>query len=302
MGSHPETSGYYTPEGLGFEWVVNIPFLPTWILEGIKEKNNKQGLPATEEGRMVGPGFAINTRISLERDMQLAIEATWAMPPEAADDYDIWITAGQALHELDESLLDVWDEWSKQSDKYKPGECQRRWQSFSKGGGRSIGSLIHIAKQNGWRPSENYKAMNVDDEMLEYASKQLEEIEQDMELTLEPQLELVEREYDSSRYQKKKKGRKGKEGNEVTRNAPSDVISDLLLQEYKGNLLYSIPHGQFFMYQKEGKGLWSPMMKVEILGDIRDKLKSLKEHGDLLPMGFSSRLMTDMHEHLQSAL
>ena len=102
-----------------FEWCSMIPELPSWILEGIKNKNEKQGFPAEEKGRVVGPGFAINTRISLERDIQLAIEATWAMPPEAADDYDIWITAGQALHSLDESLLDVWEDWSKQSDKYR---------------------------------------------------------------------------------------------------------------------------------------------------------------------------------------
>ena len=302
MGSHPETDGYYTPEGLGFEWVLSIPCLPAWILEGIKDKNKKQGKPSTEQGRVVGPGFAINTRISLERDMQLAVEATWAMPPEAADDYDIWIMAGQALHELDESLLDVWDDWSKQSDKYRPGECQRRWQSFSKGGGRSIGSLIHIAKENGWKPSENYKAMNVDDETLEHVSKVLEEIEEDMELTIEPDRELVELKRADVNIQTKTKSKKGKDGSNVTRNASSDVIADLLLQMYRGNLLYSLPHGQFFLYEKEGKGLWSPMQKVEILGDIRDKLKEIKESGDLLPMGFSSRLMTDMSEHLQSAL
>jgi hypothetical protein len=56
MGSHPETDGYYTPEGLGFEWVLSIPYLPAWILEGIKEKNKKQGKPSTEQGRVVGPG------------------------------------------------------------------------------------------------------------------------------------------------------------------------------------------------------------------------------------------------------
>jgi hypothetical protein len=218
--------------------------------------------------------------------MQLAVEATWAMPPEAADDYDIWIMAGQALHELDESLLDVWDDWSKQSDKYKPGECQRRWQSFSKGGGRSIGSLIHVAKENGWKPSENYKAMNVDDETLEHVSKVLEEIEEDMELTIEPERELVELKRADVNIQTKTKSKKGKDGSNVTRNASSDVIADLLLQMYRGNLLYSLPHGQFFLYEKEGKGLWSPMQKVEILGDIRDKLKEIKESGDLLPIGF----------------
>ena len=87
--------------------------------------------------------------------------------PDAADDYDIWITVGQTLHELDESLLEVWDEWSKTSDKYKDGECHKRWLSFSKGGGRTIGSLIHIAKEQGWEPSQDHKVLSVDDDLLE---------------------------------------------------------------------------------------------------------------------------------------
>jgi hypothetical protein len=90
---------------------------------------------------MVGPTFAINSVVNLERDIKLAIEATWGIlekEPDAADDYDIWITVGQTLHDLDESLLDVWDEWSKTSDKYKDGECHKRWLSFSRGGGRTL--------------------------------------------------------------------------------------------------------------------------------------------------------------------
>ena len=294
MGSHPQTDGYFTPEGLGFEWCSRIPELPSWILEGIKSKNEKQGLPAEENGRVVGPGFAINTRISLERDIQLAIEATWAMPPEAADDYDIWITAGQALHSLDESLLDVWDDWSKQSDKYKPGECQRRWKSFSKGGGRGIGSLIHIAKENGWQPKEEHPAaLNVSDDMLDRITKVLEEVESNMEPAV--------KEVKETKQQKRIKGREENEKDSKTENKSASEISDLLLSSYKGDLRYSIPHGQFFMYQRERAGLWSPIMKVEMIGDIRDKLQSpgIKS---LLPKGFTARMLNDIHEQLQAVL
>lgn len=304
MGSHPETDGYYTPQGLGYEWASDIAWLPKWILDGIKDKNKRQGKPATEQSRVVGPGFAINTRISLERDIQVATEAAWAMPPEAVDDYDIWITVGQSLHELDESLLDVWDEWSKQSEKYKPGECQKRWRSFSKNGGRTLGSLIHMAKEHGWKPTENYKAMNVDDATLDHVSKVLEEIEQDMVFTVaKPEDQLVEvKPRSGSRETVSKTSQNGRK-KEAVKNASSDVISDLLLRMYRGNLLYSLPHGQFFMYEREAKGLWSSMMKIEMLGDIRDKLKEIKEMPEtILPDGFSSKLMNDMYEHLQSAL
>lgn len=297
MGSHPETDGYFTPEGLGFEWCSTIPELPSWILEGIKNKNEKQGFPAEEKGRVVGPGFAINTRISLERDIQLAIEATWAMPPEAADDYDIWITAGQALHSLDESLLDVWEDWSKQSDKYRPGECQRRWKSFSKGGGRGVGSLIHIAKENGWQPKEHPAALNVSDDMLDHITKVLEEVESDMAPVMEAELQEVRQE---TKQQKRLRGKEG-EDDSKTKNKSASEISNVLLTIYKGNLRFSIPHGQFFMYQRERAGLWSPIMKVEMMGDIRDKLQSFGV-SDLIPQGFTARFLTDVYEQLQATL
>ena len=305
MGLHPETAGYFTPEGHGFEWVNEIPFLPEWILLGIHNKNERQGKPASENMRMVGPGFAINARIDLDRDIKLATEATWAMPPEAADDYDIWITVGQALHELDESLLDVWEEWSKQSSKYKAGECQKRWRSFSKNGGRTIGSLIHIAKENGWKPKEDYKAMNVDDATLDHVSRVLEEMERDM-LVLEPATTKKQQDLKQVTKPSAKKQpaplQADKDSKKGLRNASSDSIADILLQMYGGNLLYSLPHGQFFLYQKDADGLWSPLMKIEALGNIREKLKEIKEITDLLPQGFSSKLMNDMYEHLQSTL
>lgn len=297
MGSHPETDGYFTPEGLGFEWCSTIPELPSWILEGIKNKNEKQGFPAEEKGRVVGPGFAINTRISLERDIQLAIEATWAMPPEAADDYDIWITAGQALHSLDESLLDVWEDWSKQSDKYRPGECQRRWKSFSKSGGRGVGSLIHIAKENGWQPKEHPAALNVSDDMLDHITKVLEEVESDMAPVMEAELQEVRQE---TKQQKRLRGKEG-EDDSKTKNKSASEISNVLLTIYKGDLRFSIPHGQFFMYQRERAGLWSPIMKVEMMGDIRDKLQS-PGVSDLIPQGFTARFLTDVYEQLQATL
>ena len=177
MGLHPDTQGYYTAKDQGFEYVDKLPDMPDWLMNAIINKNAKQGIPSNQHTRIVGPGFALNARVNLERDIQLATEAMWALPPEATDDYDIWITVGQSLHSLDDSLLDEWDKWSQQSDKYRKGDCQKRWFSFSKGGGRGIGSLIHIAKENGWKPSESYKSMNVDDAQLEEDEKRLREMQ-----------------------------------------------------------------------------------------------------------------------------
>ncbi len=296
MGLHPETSGYFTAPDQGFEWIENLPEFPDWLLNAIVQKNVKQGVPAKETTRIIGPSFAINAEISLERDMQLALEAMWGMPPEATDDYDIWITVGQSLHSLDESLLDHWDEWSRQSDKYRDGECQRRWLSFSKGGGRSVGSIVHVAKENGWKPSENHKAMNVDDAMLDHVSKLLNELEDDLGLD---KTETVESQRQSPTINRQRRTdfaeKQGK--NQKTRNPSSDVITGILLQDYKGNLRYSQAHGAFFMYEYQRKGLWSQLSEYEVKGDIKGRLDAIKE--GLLHSGYSMNLISDLMEQLR---
>jgi hypothetical protein len=90
---------------------------------------------------------------------------------------------GQSLHALDETMLEEWDDWSKQSSKYREGECLRRWRSFSKNGGRSMGSLIYMAEQNGWQPSRDHLAMSVDDDLLEQQAEQLKQIEKNLKMT-----------------------------------------------------------------------------------------------------------------------
>ena len=305
MGLHPETDGYYTAEGQGFEWVDKLPELPDWILNGIINKNVKQGIPATEVTRMVGPHFAVQAEINLARDMQLAQEAMWSLPIDACDDYDIWITIGQSLHSLDESLLDTWDEWSKQSDKYRDGECHKRWLSFSKGGGRGMGSLMHIAKEHGFKPSQEYRAMNVDDETLDHASQLLEQLEEEFEMNpevLEAQAPALEYKTKSSRQWKASKSaakQQEPDKEKGVKNPKASTITEMLLQMYQGRLVFSQPHGQFFAYELEAKGLWSPMTKIEMLGDIRARFISL---GDFIPNGFSNNLINDVFAQLQSVV
>ncbi len=296
MGLHPETEGYFTASDQGFEWIQELPEFPDWLLNAIIQKNVKQGVPAKETTRIIGPSFAINAEVSLERDMQLALEAMWGMPPEATDDYDIWIMVGQSLHSLDESLLDHWDEWSRQSEKYQEGECHRRWRSFSKGGGRGIGSLVHVAKENGWEPSQNHKAMNVDDTMLDHVAKLLTELEDDLGLSVANN--ETEDEQPSIQGKWKVKAARGRQGKEQkTRNPSSDVIAGILLQDYKGNLRYSQSHGAFFMYEYQRKGLWSQLSEYEVKGDIKGRLDSIKE--GLLHSGYSMNLISDLLEQLR---
>ena len=57
---------------------------------------------------------------------------------------------------------------------------------------------------------------------------------------------------------------------------------------YEGNLVFSLKHNQFFMYEREGQGLWSPMSKVEMAGDIRSKLLQVRDEGEIIE-GFNTK-------------
>ena len=305
MGVHPETEGYYTGENLGFEWANNLAELPDWILNGIITKNAKNGKPAQETSRVIGPTFAIQSVSGLDRDIKTATEATWAMPPEAADDYDIWITVGQTLHSLDESLLDVWDEWSKQSDKYKEGECHKRWLSFSRDGGRGLGSLIYLAEQNGWSPSQDYRAQSVDDETLTAVSAVLPQLEQDIEAHMEA---LVELEVPSKRKHQTPEAEQDlvpsspeEQQNGKVKKLPSSVIADQIFSMFKGNLRFSQPHNQFFLYDKR-KGLWEKKTKIEMMGVVREKMQQLCANDWFPNKGFTQNLMEDVYKQLQAII
>jgi phage/plasmid-associated DNA primase len=306
MGSHPETEGYFTAPGCGYEWADKLPTLPEWILVEVLAKNDKQGKPNTEMGRVIGPGFALNTRIPLERDMQLAREAMWAMPPEATDDYDIWIMVGQSLHALDETMLEEWDDWSKQSSKYREGECLRRWRSFSKNGGRSMGSLIYMAEQNGWQPSRDHLAMSVDDDLLEQQAEQLKQIEKNLKMTTTA---MGQAPVSKAPSKKRTVGKpvsgggseeeeQGKEGGK--RNPSADTVTSILLQTYKGNLRYSRMHNQFFLYGCKHPGLWSALGESDMKGSIREELEKIK--ATTLPKGYTMNFINDLFSQLKIAL
>ena len=143
--------------------------------------------------------------------------------------------------------------------------------------------------------------MNVDDDTLEHVSKLLAELEEDLQMAPEVLEETTAPIVAPPMWTKRQKpvssDKSGKD--QRTRNPSSNVVTDVVLDLYKGNLLFSQPHGQFFMYEKEARGLWSALTKIEVMGDIRSKLQQL---GDFLPNGFSTNLMTDVCAQLQSVL
>ena len=44
---------------------------------------------------------------------------------EETDDYHKWLSVGMCLHNINPSLLEQWDTFSKLADNYKAGECAK---------------------------------------------------------------------------------------------------------------------------------------------------------------------------------
>lgn len=66
--------------------------------------------------------------------------------------YTEWVNVGMAL-KAEGFSYEVWDDWSRNDSRYKPGECERKWRTFS-GSSTPItgGTIVQMAKDKGYNP------------------------------------------------------------------------------------------------------------------------------------------------------
>ena len=81
-------------------------------------------------------------------DRELALDALNHLASWRADDREPWVQVGMALQSVSPDLLEEWDQWSQQSEKYKPRECARQWRHFKADKGIALGTLIHMAQDD----------------------------------------------------------------------------------------------------------------------------------------------------------
>src|SRR5690625_4101494 len=82
-------------------------------------------------------------------------------------DYQEWVNVGMALKYEGYTASD-WESWSKRDgNRYRPGDCFRKWESFEGSGTPITGATItQLAKDNGWMPkSINHHELDWDDEI-----------------------------------------------------------------------------------------------------------------------------------------
>jgi len=190
---HVQTYGEISPSGNGIKVIAR-----GGVIEG-KKVDNKNGYEFYDGGRYFtvtgnklegSPAeirdcesevqFAHYALIPYEHDAerkaydgderQLAISALNGLKPARADGYDDWIRVGMALRSVSDDLLPEWEKWSQQSDKFEADECGKKWESFSSGRGLTVGTLVWMAKQDGWEPSAILKT---DDDHIAFLRKKL---------------------------------------------------------------------------------------------------------------------------------
>lgn len=80
-------------------------------------------------------------------------ESVWALLSSIpATDREVWLKVGMALQcEFGDEGLPVFDSWSRSAHNYDSAALAATWRSFN-GSGVTMGSLVHLAKEHGWRP------------------------------------------------------------------------------------------------------------------------------------------------------
>ena len=83
--------------------------------------------------------------------------------------HDEWIRVGMAL-KAEGYDLSVWDEWSsRDTRRYHPGECARRWNSF-RGSDLPVtgATIVKMAQERGWSPFTGTDGCMAWDDVIEY--------------------------------------------------------------------------------------------------------------------------------------
>jgi P4 family phage/plasmid primase-like protien len=68
--------------------------------------------------------------------------------PVRADDYQEWLHIGFCLYNIDTSLLNIWIDFSRQSDKFKEGACEKLWTVNFRNNDFTIASLYRWVRED----------------------------------------------------------------------------------------------------------------------------------------------------------
>lgn len=128
--------GSWVEDGGEYKALNDLPVAdaPEWLIKELI----KGGLEKHERPQRTGNIFSVAAPL-----IDSALES---LDPDC--DYGTWIEIGMALHSAGHG--DKWTEWSSEGSKFKPGECEKHLERFDTGGGITLATLFHHAREAGW--------------------------------------------------------------------------------------------------------------------------------------------------------
>ena len=294
MGLHPQTDGYYTKEKLDYRFASKLPELPQWILAYIRSQNLKfRGKAEESHHRMYSPDFAIDLKTG-------GYEATLYQINKACeliannngfDDYETWIKIGMAIHSFDETLVDVWDQYSQSSDKYDEQVILDKWKSFSPGQ-LTVGTLFHEAKQFGFKyDPAAASAFPSSDELLEQQASDFFNFQQS-----DPMSQLLSNAILSAQDFERDSGFEA-ENRRQKKNAPDNQIVSAIVSHFNGNLVFSKSHNGFLHYKE---GVWKQLDIDDAQCLVQNFMNEIAS--TLLPQGYTNERVVAVTKSLSREL
>uniref|UniRef100_A0A6C0D908 SF3 helicase domain-containing protein n=1 Tax=viral metagenome TaxID=1070528 RepID=A0A6C0D908_9ZZZZ len=122
------------------------------FLDGITHEDIEQEFSKVGERPINNQHNFVESNIpeNKEDDIRRAKILVSFLSKDRVDSFDTWMNVGWALHNTDNSLLSTWIEFSKQSLKFKDGECEEKWYRM-RNDGYTIRSLMY------WAEEDNYQ-------------------------------------------------------------------------------------------------------------------------------------------------
>ena len=305
MGLHPETPGYFTLEGQGFEHVKKLPEMPEWLYKAIDKAypNNKFRRRSNDITGHVTQNITLayeeGTKYHKEEIIAEALTYLEHIDLDRADDYQEWVTVGMALHQIDDDLLEVWIDWSQQSDAYEEGCCDVKWESFerlpgghSPEGGRGMHTLRALAKEDGYVAVSGVVVPTQEEFERQLEEGIYDDVMMDGDDNYWKQVtKLVAMVEEGGGTDKNNKN--GKQ-----RNPPASVIADYLFDRYRANHWRYDPRFETWLQYAKERGIWLRQpYREHFLHDVQFSLHTLQ-----LPGGYTSKLVSDVANLLRHGL
>lgn len=303
MGAHPETEGYHTTSHGGFEYAKNPPEMPEWLYQAIAKAfpSNKYRKPVTSGvvTQQINIHYEEGSRYQVEEavaDAQLYLQN---LDLERAIDYEEWLTVGMALHQVDDSLLGSWIEWSAQAPNFQEGVCEEKWGTFqrlpggpSPEGACGLHTLRAKAREDGFLELGGFVV-----ESPEVLAQQAQELFGDDEPpfmiaggTFQRAMRRVIGDPDEEMEEEVERTLKGK-GKPKT--PPASELADIVSAMVDMCGWRYDPKFDTFMSYSEGRGIWR---REEHRHEYKHFVQDLFIHEKAIPTpsGFTSHLLSDV--------